>query len=54
MDFANVKQLVIGSKEVDTLYIGGREVWKKPSPLPYDSEVEYLGCSGQQYVETGL
>ena len=54
MDFANVKTLYIGGREVETLYVAGKQAWRKTPPLPYDAEVEYLGCGGQQYVETGL
>lgn len=50
----NVSKLFLGGRAIANAYLGDRLVWQASQPLPYDAEVEYLGCSGQQHVETGL
>lgn len=49
-----VSNLMLGSTQVSKAYLGGSLIWQKAQPLPYDAEVQYLGCSGHSYVETGL
>lgn len=58
MNWSNVKSLAIPvggvSRDVKRVTIGGSVVWEKPSPLPYDAEVEYLESTGTQWIDTGV
>jgi hypothetical protein len=57
LNWTNVKSLAIPvggvSRDVKRVSISGVTVWEKPSPLPYDAEVEYLESTGTQYINTG-
>lgn len=54
LDWSNVKALSIPvggvARDVKAVSIGGVEVWRKPNPLPYDAEVEYIESNGTQYI----
>ena len=52
INWSNVKDLTIGGKSVKKLELDGQVVWEKG--LPYDSEVEYLECTRQQWIDTGI
>jgi len=54
VNFAGVKSITIPEGDVKSIAIGGVTVWEKPSPLPYDAEVEYIESTGTQYVDTGV
>jgi len=54
MDWASVKSVTIPEGDVQSVAIGGVTVWTKPSPLPYDAEVEYIESTGTQYIDTGV
>lgn len=47
----NVKDLFLGSTKVSSAWLGKRKVWPD---LPYDAEVEYLGITGVEQIETGV
>ena len=54
-----IGRLYLGSTEIGKAYLGSDLVFQKggptpPPPPPYDAEVEYLSCSGDQYIDTGL
>lgn len=45
----------VGSTEVSKAYLGSDLVWGGESPaLPYDAEVEYLGFTGTQWINTEI
>ena len=50
----NVSKLYLGGTAISKAYLGSNLVWSATQPLPYDAEVQYLGCGGRSYVETGL
>ncbi len=56
--WSSVKSLSIPvggvSRDVQAVSIGGVTVWEKPSPLPYDAEVQYIESTGTQYIDTGV
>lgn len=58
LNWTNVKSLAVPvggvSRDVKRVSIGGAVVWEKPSPLPYDAEVEYLESTGTQWIDTGV
>jgi hypothetical protein len=54
MDFSTVTSLRIPEGDVRSITVGGVEVWRKPSPLPYDAEVDWVQSTGGQYVDTGV
>jgi len=54
MEFSKISELTIKGKPVRSLAKGGKEFWGKHHlPLAYQ-EVEYLGGSGTQFINTGL
>ena len=54
-----VGQMFLGSTEIGQAYLGSTKVWEKggvtpPQPsLPYDAEIEFLECTGTQWIDTG-
>ena len=47
--------MYIGSDSVAKAYIGSDLVYSStPFVLPYDAEIEYLGSSGTQFIDTGI
>lgn len=58
LNWSTVKSLAIPvggtARDVKRVSIGGAVVWEKPSPLPYDAEVEYLESTGTQWIDTGV
>lgn len=54
MNFADVRAITIPEGDVKSIAIGGVTVWQKPSPLPYDAEVDYIQTDGEAYVDTGV
>lgn len=49
----------LGSTKIAKAYLGSDLVYQKsgvvpPSPLPYDSKVEYLASDGNAYIDTGI
>jgi hypothetical protein len=40
--------------EERVVIIAAHQTMMAPPALPYDAEVEYVGCSGAQYVDTGI
>ena len=55
----NIKDISLGNIVLKSIYIGSDLVYQKsgvvpPSPLPYDSKVEYLASDGNAYIDTGI
>lgn len=56
----NASKVYLGSEEISKIYLGNTQIWGGSSPtpptpvLPYDAQVEYLKCSGTQYINTGI
>lgn len=45
------KKIYIGNNSVTTVYIGTKRVFPQTN-LPYDAEIEYLECTGTQWIDT--
>lgn len=51
---SSASKFYLGGTEVSKIYKGDTLVYSSgPAPLPYDAEVEWLGSSGTQYINTG-
>lgn len=53
----NASKVYLGSEEISKIYLGSTQIWggSSPTPVPpYDAKVEYLKCSGTQYINTGI
>lgn len=55
----NIGKVFLGNTGISKAYLGIDLVFDGGStpptpPLPYDAEVEYLQCSGQQHIDIGL
>lgn len=52
---SDMTKAYVGSTEGSKAYLGDELVWGGSSPvLPYDAEVEYLGFTGTQWINTGI
>lgn len=49
---ADIKGIMLGNAEISKAYLGSDIVYQKSS-LPYDAQVEYIGSSGTQWIDTG-
>lgn len=49
-----IGQIYLGNTEISEAYLGSTKVFENnPTPPPYDAEIEYLGCTGTQHINTG-
>ena len=53
MDFSNVQSIVIPEGEVSSIARGNEILWQKQSN-PYKVELEYIGSTGTQWINTGI
>ncbi len=54
IDWREVASVRIPEGEAASVAVDGETVWKKPNPLPYDAEIEYLESTGTQFIDTGV
>ena len=50
----NVSKLYLGGTAISKAYLGSNLVWTATQPLPYDAEVDWIGATGGQWIDTGL
>ena len=49
-DLENASKVMIGSQEVEAIYVGSNLIWEQTPDLPYDAEIEYLEGNGGQKI----
>lgn len=49
----DISKMCLGSTQVNKAYLGSTIVYQN-SPLPFDSQIEYLESAGTQYIDTGI
>ena len=50
-DLENASKIMIGSQEVEAIYVGSNLIWNS---VPYDAEIEYLESTDTQYIDTEM
>ena len=53
IDFSNVQSIVIPEGEVSSIARGNEILWQKQSN-PYKVELEYIGSTGTEWINTGI
>lgn len=51
-EIATADKIILGSTEAEAMYIGSTLIWQAQTQQLYDAEVEYIECTGSQYINT--
>lgn len=51
---SNIESIYLGSTKIAKAYLGSNLVYDGDQEHPYHARIEYLECSGVQYIDTGI